>query len=404
MNRPIRIAYVVHSLDPGGLERCVVRLVDGLDRRRFAPSIVCLDRSGAASCWIERTDVEVIELRKGRRGTLNNVRRLAETFRHLSIEVAHSHNWGTLLETAVACRLVRPRARHVHAERGTVLGQPTRSTTRRRLRAAIMRHTLKHADVVLSNSFATAGRVADVTGMSVSRIRIIGNGLDAPLDGAARKDLERRRIRSVLGLDDDAVLFGSVGRLVPVKDFPTAIRAVAEAVKSGAPAHLLLVGGGPELDRLRARAVQAGLADRIHLVGEQTDVGPWYSAMDVYFNTSLSEGMSQSVVEAMAMGLPLVVTDVGDHRRLVESGSGCGRTAAPSDTATLSAAVCELAGNRALREELGSRAAAIHAAEHSLSTMIARYERLYISLSTGGDRHEEGHDQKKSAIPDRLRV
>ncbi|MGC1273657.1 MAG: glycosyltransferase [Planctomycetaceae bacterium] len=404
MSHPIRIAYVVHTFDPGGLERCVARLVDGLDRRRFAPSIVCLDRSGAASNWIESPDVAIVELRKGASGVVGLVRRLADAFRGNGVEIAHSHNWGTLLETAVACRLVRPKVRHVHAERGTVLGQPARSAHRRRLRAVAMRHTLSCADVVMSNSIETARRVGDVTGIPVSRIRIIPNGLNAPLDDPARIEVERRRIRGRLGIDDDAVLFGSVGRLVSVKDFPTAIRAVTEAAKSGMPAHLLLVGDGPEQDRLRATAIQTGSADRVHFVGEQAEVGPWYAAMDAYVNTSLSEGMSQSVVEAMAMRLPLVVTDVGDHRRLAESDGGCGRVAEAGDVAALSDAMCELAGSRRLRKELGRRAAGVHAAGHSLATMIARYERLYESLSVQGEVHAASIERERAASPVGLEV
>ncbi len=376
----IRIAYVVHGFQAGGLARCVARLVDALDRSRFQPCIICLDRSGAAASWVKATDVPIIELRKSVRGGLGLIRRLAAAFREHHIDVAHSHNWGTLGETAAACRLVRPRVLHVHAERGTVLGPATASVVRRRLRGAVMRQTLTRADAVLSNSHETARRVAAVTGIPASHIRIIPNGLDTPLADRIHRDIERQRVRRLLDLTDDSVLVGSVGRLVSVKDFPTAIQAMAAANNAGVPVHLLLVGDGPERDRLREAANQAAVSDRVHFVGEQADVGPWYAAMDLYLNTSISEGMSQSVVEAMAMGLPLIVTDVGDHRRLVEEG-GCGRVAEPGDAAAIGAAFAELSLDQCQREELGTRAAALHATNHSLSAMITKYERFYESVA-----------------------
>src|SRR5690606_19981938 len=159
--------------------------------------------SGAAASWVKATDVPIIELRKSVRGGLGLIGRLATAFREHHIDVAHSHNWGTLVETAVACRLVQPRVLHVHAERGTVLGPATASLVRRRLRGAVMRQTLTRADAVLSNSHETARRVATVTGIPASRIRIIPNGLDTPLADRIHRDIERQRVRRLLDLTDD---------------------------------------------------------------------------------------------------------------------------------------------------------------------------------------------------------
>ena len=101
-----RVAYVVYRFDVGGLERCVANLCNHLDRERFQPMVVCLERSGSAAAWLERDDVEVVELHKRAGNDLGVVRRLARVLKDRNVHVVHSHNWGTLVETAAARREV----------------------------------------------------------------------------------------------------------------------------------------------------------------------------------------------------------------------------------------------------------------------------------------------------------
>src|SRR5690242_12707653 len=100
----LRVALVVHTFEIGGIERHVARLASRLDRQKFRPLIICLARTGKAAQWIETDDVPVIELHKQPRNDLRVVFRLARTLRDERIDVVHSHNWGTLLETTLARR------------------------------------------------------------------------------------------------------------------------------------------------------------------------------------------------------------------------------------------------------------------------------------------------------------
>jgi len=147
-----------------------------------------------------------------------------------------------------------------------------------------------------------------------------------------------------LATPDDAFVVGSVGRLVAVKGLDTAIQALAhlQGRRHSRPVHLLLVGDGPERGRLADLSRSLGVGDRVHLAGHRDDVGNWLAAMDVYVNGGISDGMSQSIVEAMAFELPLVVSHVGDSAVLAGGLERCGLIVPPSDAHAMTEAVEQL--------------------------------------------------------------
>ncbi len=373
----LRVAYVVHTFDAGGIERCVARLVEGLDGARWETSVICLNRSGTAARWIDGSGVDIVELRKRSGNDVSAVWRLAKELRGRRIDVVHSHNWGTLVETSLARRWAGTPV-HVHAERGTVLGGLSVSGGRRWLRGMAMRWALNRADGVVSNSTATARRVEELSRFPASRLQVITNGVERPaVDDAERS---RREIRQELMIGDRATVMGSIGRLVAVKNFGMAIEAVRQLIEQGVDAHLLLVGDGPEHASLQKQADEWGLLERVHLAGHQDDIGRWLAAMDVYFNCSLSEGMSQSLVEAMAAGLPLVVTDVGDSPIVVGASGECGAIVPSGDATALARALSALVHDRHRRERCGEASQARHSSHYGLPPMLATYENYYFGL------------------------
>jgi glycosyltransferase involved in cell wall biosynthesis len=376
--RPLRVAFVVHTFDMGGLERCVARLVSRLDRACFQPMIVCMTRNGTAAEWIDAADpIPVVELHKGRRNGLLTIRRFARVLQQHDVDIVHSHNWGTLMETTCARRLARVPT-HVHAERGTVMGGPQVRGIRRLLRSRGMRWALGQADAVMSNAVSVAERVSAACGFPATAIRVIPNGVDEHPAAAVSQRLE---IRRKLRIGDRAVLIGSVGRLVPVKGFGTAVEAMAQVVSGSVDAHLMLVGDGPELHALRNQAQALGIAHRVHLVGWHDDAAAHLAAMDIYVNTSVSEGMSQSIGEAMAARLPLIVSDVGDSGRIVGGDEPCGLVVPPQNAAALAKAVAELAGDSQRRSFYADRARRRQAQHFSVAGMVRSYERLYLELA-----------------------
>ncbi len=160
--------------------------------------------------------------------------------------------------------------------------------------------------------------------------------------------------------------------------------------------HLLLVGDGPLRSALESLASELGIGDRVHLVGQQKDVASWYPLIDVYVNCSHSEGMSQSLVEAMSANLPVIATDVGDAVETIGHNGSCGKLIKPGSTGELVNAIRELLPDEERMH--ASRCAGMrYAKEFTTQQMAQRYARLYERVIAGSAVPEPtyqltGHD------------
>ncbi len=375
----IAIAYIVDSFRYGGLERCVARLVNGLDADRFRSVVICLKDSGRAAEWI-RGDVPVHELHKGPGNDWSVVRRLADVLRDEQIDVVHSHNWATLVETTLARRMAKTPV-HVHSQRGMFFHGRAASPWKQAARRLATRWACGRADRVIAVADSVRQEMCEVWGIPRDSIQVIPNGIDVPVHDATGR--EAARLRNSLGIPLEAVVIGSVGRLVPVKDFSSLIQAVKRIPMGEQPVHLMIVGDGPEMLVLKQTIEQEKLSGRVHLVGEQSNVGDWLKAMDIYVNSSLSEGMSQSVLEAMSLGLPIVATDVGANRELVGHAPACGLIAIPGKPESLAGSLIEMVCSER-RSDFRDHAHERHHNNYNLQAMITTYEELYESLR----RHE----------------
>ena len=391
----INIAYLVHSLQAGGIERSVTRIVNRLDRTRFSPIIICLGKSGPAEQWLE-TEVPVLEIGKSPGNDLLAVRRLANCLRDNKVDLLQSHNWGTLLEAVVAC-MISKTAFHVHAERGTVLGRIASGGLRHWLRARTMAFALSRVDKVISNSHAVASRVQQRCGYRAERIAIIPNGV--PEMCLNDREAIRHQMRAKLGLAPNSVLIGSVGRLEEVKGFANAVRAFADLLCRPPEVHLVLVGEGSERKNLEMLINDLGVSSNVHLVGRQENVDHWLAAIDIYLNSSLSEGMSQSIVEAMSAGLPIVATDVGDTAQVLgPADSRAGICVPAAETSALTKALLQLAADSELRELFGDKSKERHQCEYSEEILTKNYQNFYLSVVQGSEFSSGSHNEKVEAI------
>ena len=184
----------------------------------------------------------------------------------------------------------------------------------------------------------------------------------------------RGEARARLGLDPDAFVVVGLGRLVPIKGFDLLVRALPAVAEQVPSARVLLVGDGAERQRLEAVAASLDVTRQLRLAGETLDVAAYLAAADVVAVPSRNEGMGRVIVEAMALGLPVVATAVGGIPDVVTDGE-CGRLIAPEDVDALSAALIELGRDPALRRKLGE--AAVRRAE-AFSTSVAREKLLAV--------------------------
>jgi glycosyltransferase involved in cell wall biosynthesis len=161
-------------------------------------------------------------------------------------------------------------------------------------------------------------------------------------------------------------------------DPETFLAAAARVLKKRNDVSFLWIGGGPLLEPLRARVRESGREDRIRFLGHQDDVLGLLNALDIFVLSSVSEGLSYSILEAMACGLPVVATDVGGNWELIRDGRG-GCLVPPRNPQMLADELLKLISDRELREELGRRARRTAEKEFSLRKMIGRYQQMYLS-------------------------
>lgn len=206
------------------------------------------------------------------------------------------------------------------------------------------------------------------------RFVVIPSGVDfAPIDAART---QRRATRAALGIAPDAPVIGCVARLVPIKDHATLLAAFQRVAAAVPRAVLLLVGDGPLRGDLEARATALGIGDRVRFLGLRTDVPRLLAAMDLFALASLNEGMGRVLVEAMAMGLPVVATRVAGIVDVVRDGES-GLLVPPQDPEGMAAAIVALLRDPGLRRQMGEAGRRGVVPGYSVETMVARLRALY---------------------------
>jgi len=288
--------------------------------------------------------------------------------------IVHSRSWGAI-EAIPAARLARvPVA--IHSEHGyeveMLAGLPFR---RRLLRRAI--YSL--ADTVVAVTEELRSYHARQAWVSDSRFRVLPNGVDT--SRFSPRPQAKSDIRRQLGMNAASTVVGTVGRMVPIKDYPTLLRASEVLVDRGIPVQVVLAGSGPELSKLQQLAAAAGrLAGRVTFLGSVANVEDVLSALDVFVLPSLSEGMSNTLLEAMASGLPVVAASAGGNPEVVEEGCS-GLLFPPGDVGSLADCLEKLCREADYRQRLGQSARARVVRDFSLECMISRYRDLYLELA-----------------------
>jgi sugar transferase (PEP-CTERM/EpsH1 system associated) len=377
----IRILHVVHSLEVGGLENGLVNLLNRLDPDRFEHSICCLTRSGGFAGRITSRRVRIFEL-KLRPGQFRfPLLRLIRLFREIAPHIIHSRGWATV-DATFAARFAGGAA-IVHGEHGRDLPDKDGDNWKRnQIRRLVGLNVSRY--IVVCNFFRSW--LIQSCRVPARKIVHIPNGVDAStfypkrdcyvdVDGKSESDW-----RGSLGIASDAVILGSIGRLDPVKDFPTLLNGFAEIRSQFPQAVLVIVGDGPVREKLIRIGNDHGLGDSVKWLGERGDIPALLRRFDLFVQTSAFEGMSNTILEAMASGLPIVATDTGGNSELIHNNQN-GALISVGDVSALTAAVGAYLRNPALKMEHGTASRRRVERDFDLSLMAGRYTEMYESVS-----------------------
>lgn len=364
----LRVLLIIDELDIGGTEQQILELVRSLRQSRYEP-VVCCFRHGRKASEIAALGVTVIHLPKRRRLDLGLIRRLVHVMRTQRIGIVHTfliggNLWGRVAAFLAGVPII------IASERNVDIWEEPIKRYVAKLLARITDRVIANAEAVRDYLIAR--------GIRADRVVTIRNGVDLrrfeqPLDVTA--------LRRSLGLEIDDVLAAVVARLEPQKGHDTVIDA-AERLRERYPRlRYLFVGGGSRATDLPAIVAQRGLSDRIIFTGFRTDSADLIRAADLSILVSTKEGLSNTLLESLAAGRPVVASYVGGNPEVVSP--DVGKLVPPRDSVALANAVAELLSDPPAAAQMGARGRQRVREEFSVDRMVRQTVALYASLENG---------------------
>ncbi len=301
----IKILHILYSLNIGGMENGIVNIVNNSDQTLFEHHLCCLKTSGDSAKKLNFS-VPIYELNQKPKHDWSIPPKIVRLIRNVRPDIVHTRNWGALDGVAAS---VLTGTTVIHGEHGwntdDLLGRNKKRRIIRKLFSSfISQYTTVSEDI--------RRWLIEYIGVAENKVIKIYNGVDT------NKFFERRlpALRSKHGLENKVVI-GSVGRLSSIKQHDLLIDAFNRIDHSKFDAALVIIGEGPERSRLESIIADSPYSDRIQLLGERADVHKLYSLIDIFALVSMNEGVSNTILEAMACGLPVIATNVGGNKELV---------------------------------------------------------------------------------------
>ena len=361
--KPVLVAHIVFRFDYGGLENGLVNIINRLSGPSLKHVVIALTESTRFQDRLAG-NVEVISLQKRPGQDPGAYWRLFRLLRKLRPDIVHTRNIGTLDCALVACLAGVPA--RVHGEHGWDVTDP--DGTRRKYR--ILRRVLfRLVDRVVTVSRDLEKWLLHVVGVPSHKVRQIYNGVDTD-----------RFAPGHTGTNEGGdLVIGSVTRFAEIKDPNNLVKAYIELHKQGHALKLLMIGDGPLAESAAGLLEAGGVDSKEALPGVSDDIPKVLQGMHVFVLGSKREGISNTVLEAMASGLPVIATDTGGNRELVIH-SETGLLVAPEDPAALAEAIRFYVSNRNQIAEHGKAARSRAVTRFSIHSMAEQYGQLYDEL------------------------
>ena len=372
--RPL-VAHVVFRFDTGGLENGVVNLINHMPREQYRHAVIALTEITDFRKRITRDDVEFFALNKPPGHAARIYPELYRLFRKLQPAIVHTRNLGAL-EAAVPAWAAGVPVR-IHGEHGRDVEDMHGTSKKYQWIRRIYSPFVKHY-IALSQDLAHY--LTHSVGIAAKRVTQIYNGVDA---SRFHPSSQRQDISGSPFNEPEYWVIGTAGRMQTVKDQTTLARAFVAAIEMQPELRtrlrLIMVGDGP----LRQRAIDiiaaAGLSECAWLPGERTDIPEIMRGLNCFVLPSMAEGISNTILEAMASGLPVIATAVGGNTELVVE-KHTGLLVPASNSSALAQAIVDIAGNPENSVIMGHNARRLVEERYSLSAMVRNYQQMYDRL------------------------
>ncbi|NOX36459.1 MAG: glycosyltransferase [Calditrichaeota bacterium] len=376
----IRVGYLVNYFVPAGLENFVLTLLNHLDRDRFEPFLYVLHFSDPEFCARVRDDVPIFHLNRQSGRDFKALWHLSRKIKSDGIQILQIHNWSTFLE-GVIIKLFYPRIKLVHVQQGMEYELTLKATPLKRRIRKILRHLFMPL-VTVAVGCSRQAREFLKREWGARRTILIYNSVDT--------EKFKGEVTPESRIDTDGYFtVCTVGRIVPVKNFLCLFKAI-HLLKDRIPRlRLYHIGANPAkgqrydgelIDYIKRHQ----LNDHIIFLGPRNDLPTLLGNFDVFALTSFSEGLSFSLLEAQASGLPAVATRVGGNPEVVRDGVN-GYLVPSDDEQAVADAIYKLYADAEKRKEMGKKAREIVKQYFSVDVMVEQYQTLYSLIASGKD-------------------
>ncbi|WP_417847288.1 glycosyltransferase [Thalassoglobus sp.] len=353
----LKVCHLSMTLETGGLERLLVDYGRFHDSNKFELSFVALEGIGHPAQELRESGFQIDQIGLSKIGKLTGMKRLAQLFREHQIDILHTHNTYPQFYGAFAARFAKVPI-VINSQHGRGCGPNRKSLWQFRLANHLTTR-------VVGVSEDATKLCQDQNRSNADKMTCIWNGID----------LERFRFRG----PHDSLSAISVGRLSPEKDYATLLHATKIVLESYPEFQLILIGDGQERQQLEDLSNELGMNSNVTFLGERSDVHDLLATAGFFVSSSTTEGISLTLLEAMAVGLPIVTTAVGGSPEIVVPGE-TGKLVPPRSPDQLAHEMIAMIEERAIWPEIG-KAARERVEEHfNIRTMIRQYEELYSEL------------------------
>lgn len=369
-NAPIKILHIINSFGIGGMENGLINIINHLDPEEFKHEICCIRKSGSAKHRLKRK-VKIYEVNQPDGVSLSQYVNMIRVIRKSDPDIVHTRNWGAI-DGIISARLVGVK-NIVHGEHGWNIHDPLGQSLKRGIVRKIFFLWAKKVIAVSKDISRWLERGCRI---NPEKIETIINGVDTdkfvPYDDI---DVEFKK----QFCDPENFIIGTVGRLDPIKNFDLLIQSVSQLNPVEKKLKLLIVGSGNELDRLRETARAYGIPDSVIFTGERNDLYRIYRLMDVFVLPSKNEGVSNTILEAMASGLPVIASNAGGNPELINHELS-GLLVEPGSVPSLTNALKVYMNQPSFKIAMGKNARKEAVENFSLGQMLLKYKNTYRSL------------------------
>lgn len=377
---PINILHVISKLPIGGVETLLLMILRNMDKQKLFPIVCSLTNKGEIGKEIEDLGIEVVCLNKLKhRFDWTIVRDIFQLIKQKNIKIVFSYQYHANLYGRLGATIAQVPC--------TVASVHNVYTIDKKIhRRVINKYLAKFTDKIVAVSKAVKEDILRYDSISDNKVEIIYNGVEMN----KFLDMNGNSIRSEFGISLDTRVIGTVGRLTPQKGQRHLLEAMSKIKEKFPRIVLLMVGDGPMKDELKNYARILGLNDTVIFTGPRRDIPSLLAAMDIFVLPSLWEGLSISLIEAMAAGKPVITTDIPPIREVINS-EKAGILVPPHKSKAIADAIELLLRNKNLAESLGIAAWERAFSTFNIETTIHQYTNIFEDIL----RSKEWNIQKR---------